>query len=217
MDCPNCFSALTSQDINIHTDVGQCPACGHVFKVSEHVVSSTTVQEIDLHDPPGGVTVEKDMSRILITASTRSFFALFIVPFTLVWSGFSLGGIYGEQVQNGFDPFMSVFGLPFLLGSIVLIGTCLMMIGGKVTIRLDAVGGKIFTGFAGIGRTTSFLWTDVTTIKEHLSYGSKGKTNKMLALEGKTRIKFGSLLSDERMYFVMHAIQAELAKRRRYR
>ncbi len=37
MTCPSCSTAIRSSNINIHTDVGQCSACGFVFRVSEQL------------------------------------------------------------------------------------------------------------------------------------------------------------------------------------
>lgn len=65
--------------------------------------------------------------------------ALFVVPFTCVWSGISLGGIYGRQVSSGqFDPTSSLFGLPFLIGSVFLIGYCAMTTMGNVELSQRA-------------------------------------------------------------------------------
>jgi hypothetical protein len=55
---------------------------------------------------------------IEITYRRLSPVVLFLIPFTALWSGVSMWGIYGRQlVQGKFDPAHSLFGLPFLLGT----------------------------------------------------------------------------------------------------
>ena len=64
----------------------------------------------------------------------------------LVWSGASLGGIYGTQIiDREFDLIQSLFGIPFILGSLLFWTLALMAIWGKVEITLNNKGGKIFT------------------------------------------------------------------------
>lgn len=56
-----------------------------------------------------------------ISATTESPIAFFLVPFMLVWSGGSLGGIYGTQIANGhFNLFLSLFGIPFCNGDNII-------------------------------------------------------------------------------------------------
>ena len=46
----------------------------------------------------------------------------FFLPFTAIWSGGSMIGIYGTQFWKcEFDLGQSLFGIPFLLGTIVLL------------------------------------------------------------------------------------------------
>ena len=55
------------------------------------------------------------MDTVSLGATTRSPIAFFLVPFMCVWSGGSLGGVYGSQVLNGeFDLGISLFGIPFI-------------------------------------------------------------------------------------------------------
>jgi hypothetical protein len=78
--------------------------------------------------------------------------ALFVVPFTCVWSGMSMSGIYGTQIASGvFDPKMSLFGLPFLIGTCVLVGWCAMTIAGKITVTRNSDSLSVFTGVGRFG------------------------------------------------------------------
>jgi hypothetical protein len=116
--------------------------------------------------PPKGVDLVETMDGFRLTLSTRSCIAFFLVPFTLVWAGGSLGGIYGTQINQGkFNLMMSLFGLPFLLGSIALIGLTVMSVCGRTIVEL--AGGKfsIRTGALGVYRTRSAAWHDVRSCR----------------------------------------------------
>ena len=116
--------------------------------------------------PPKGVDLVETMDGFRLTLSTRSCIAIFLVPFTLVWAGGSLGGIYGTQIAKGeFNWMMSLFGLPFLLGSVALIGLTVMSVCGRTIVEL--AGGKfsIRTGALGVYRTRSAAWHDVRSCR----------------------------------------------------
>ena len=90
-----------------------------------------------------------------------------------------------------------------------------MAIWGKVELTLDSKGGKIFTGVGNIGLVNSFLWSDITKIKEkqaNIRYpGSQGNT---IVLEGKKRISFGTGVKEERLYYLLRAIKSLVIKNR---
>jgi hypothetical protein len=92
--------------------------------------------------------------------------AFFLVPFALFWAGGSLGGIYGTQIAKGeFNLWMSLFGLPFLAGSVFLVAITIMAVAGRTVVEL--AGGKlsIRTGALGIYRTKSAVWDDVLSCR----------------------------------------------------
>jgi len=116
--------------------------------------------------PPKGVDLVETMDGFRLTLSTRSCIAIFLVPFTLVWAGGSLGGIYGTQIAKGeFNWMMSLFGLPFLVGSCFLIALTVMSVAGRTIVEL--AGGKfsIRTGALGVYRTQSAPWPDVRSCR----------------------------------------------------
>ena len=116
--------------------------------------------------PPKGVDLVETMDGFRLTLSTRSCIAIFLVPFTLFWAGGSLGGIYGMQIKQGkFDLMMSLFGLPFLVGSFFLIALTVMSVCGRTIVEL--AGGKfsIRTGALGVYRTQSAPWSEVRSCR----------------------------------------------------
>lgn len=207
MKCPKCNAAILRENMNIQTDIAQCIHCDYIFKISETLVNEG--EDFNINDAPSGTWFTKDTDTITIGATTRSPVAFFLVPFMIVWSGFSLGGIYGTQIIKGeFDPVSSLFGVPFLIGSVIFWSLALMAIWGKVELVLDKNGGRIFTGLGKIGWTQNFLWTDIKTIKEgqsNLNY--PGSTGGKIILEGKRRISFGLGVKESRRYYMLKVLQ----------
>lgn len=213
MKCPKCSTEVSKQNINIQTDVAQCQNCEAIFKISENLDESNA-DGFDLNNPPKGVWIRNEMNQIVIGATTRSPIAFLLVPFMIVWSGGSIGGIYGTQLANGeFDPFMSLFGIPFLIGSIIFWSLALMAIWGKVELTLDKQGGRAFTGLGNIGLSKRFTWDEVSTVKEKQSnFNYPGNQGGSILLEGKRRISFGMGVKESRRYYIYRALKSIISK-----
>lgn len=208
MKCPKCGTSIVAENLNVQTDVGLCQKCKHVFKISEQIDAHID-EDFNIYNTPDGTWIKNDFSGTILGASTRSPIAIFMVPFMLVWSGGSLGGIYGTQILKGeFDALLSLFGIPFLIGSIVLGSFTLMFLTGKVELTLDNQGGKVFTGIGKLGWTRSFLWTDIDSIKESSSsLKENGKKKTQILMEGKKRISLGAILKPYRLHYLLKALR----------
>ncbi|RVU38811.1 hypothetical protein EOI86_05965 [Hwanghaeella grinnelliae] len=101
LSCVSCGKEIDSNDINIEKDLAKCGSCGEVFAASEALHGNEAGDPFDPHDCPGGVSFVENYQGFVLTASTRSASALFLIPFTLVWSGFSLGNIYVVPLLAG--------------------------------------------------------------------------------------------------------------------
>ncbi|MBJ2175876.1 hypothetical protein JBL43_16600 [Aureibaculum sp. A20] len=213
MKCPKCNATINTEQINVKTDIAQCTSCGTLFKISENL-GNDAYDSFDKTNVVAGTWYKTEHNDTIIGATTRSPVAIFMVPFMLVWSGGSLSGIYGTQIIKGeFNLFLSLFGIPFIIGSIVFWGVTLMSIWGKVEVTLNNKGGKVFTGIGTIGLVKNFLWKDITALKEkkaNLRYpGSQGGS---LVFEGQKRISFGIGLKQERLYYLLRAIKSAIIK-----
>jgi len=207
--CPKCHLMLESEQINVATDVAFCPTCNEGFRLSECLDSPKADNSV-VDSPPNGAWISEDFQGAIVGASTRSPVAFFLVPFMCVWSGGSIGGIYGTQIASGkFDLTMSLFGIPFLLGTLLFGSIALMAVCGKVVVKLSRENSSIFLGVGSIGWTRRFNWSEMDKISEtpsNVQYpGGQGVG---ITLEGKTRIKFGTNLSEKRRYFMLNALKS---------
>lgn len=166
--CPDCGLPIQATDLAPAQGVAVCRFCEKPFPLEacQAAVPFADRNIVPVMTPPKGVDLVETMDGFRLTLSTRSCVAIFLVPFTLVWAGGSLGGIYGTQIAKGeFNWMMSLFGLPFLVGSVFLIGLTVMSVAGRTVVEL--AGGKfsIRTGALGVYRTQSAPWSDVRSCR----------------------------------------------------
>jgi hypothetical protein len=208
IECPICRQVIGAEQINVSTDIAMCVSCNETFRVSE--MTDLEVMNADtLANPPDGAWYREDIDHVTIGASTRSWIALFIVPFMCVWSGGSLGGIYGTQIAKGeFNLEMSLFGIPFVLGTVVFGAFAVMSVCGKIEVELGRDRSRVFVGVGRLGWTRNFDWSDVRTISEQPTMTHyPGGYNTAILLDGTSRLKFGTNLNESRRYFVMNALK----------
>jgi hypothetical protein len=226
LTCPSCRAEIATADINVATDVALCRSCGNTFRISDVMggagrILSSLISSIappsgpvDLNSPPSGAWYEPAADGFTAGATTRSWMSLFIVPFTCVWAGGSMFGIYGTQLIKGhFSLGPSLFGIPFLIGSIFLVSWCAMSVLGKVTVSVHGDRLAIFTGVGPLGITRVANLSEFKTAREDWGYGSmnNNRSSRVIRLEGARAMAFGSMLSTERRYFLLSAVQSALS------
>jgi hypothetical protein len=212
--CPKCDRLIDSEDVNVGADTAFCRDCDEAFKLSE-LVHGEEAGAFELEDPPKGAWFGRTADGFIIGARTRSKAGCFLIPFAIIWSGGSLGGIYGTQIASGeFNILLCLFGIPFLLGSILLWSMALMTIWGITVVKVEGTLGRVFSGIGSLGRTKNFDWSGVSTVREEeYSSGNNGSRSKRIVLEGNRRIGLGSMLNDNRRYYMLKALKKMLAER----
>lgn len=212
--CPSCGRSIPLEDINVSTDIALCRACSNSFRFSD-LMSGGSRPAPSLSSPPSGAWFDQTPGGFSTGATTRSWMAAFLLPFTCVWAGGSLSGIYGTQFVTGkFSLATSLFGIPFLLGSVALISMCAMMTAGKISVTKTGDQLLIFTGVGPLGWTRCYSWTDFYTVSDDMN-PANFRTNwpgagRTLALAGKRKVTFGSMWNTDRRYFVMTALREML-------
>jgi hypothetical protein len=219
LQCPNCQAEIPASQMNAEMDTAICSSCDEAFVLSE-LLAEGQAKAIDLTNPPPGAWYRDTFDGWEAGASTRSWGALFIVPFTCVWSGFTLGAIYGLQIIHGkFNPVMSLFGIPFVLGTFALLAVTAMAICGKTTISVAGGEATLFSGAIGIGKRKQFRWADIESVKWEADLGAHNAVKKAIILEGPTqsKIRFGGMLNANRAEFLRDAFRSKLIRDARLR
>lgn len=217
LNCPKCNHVISKDNINIQTDLAQCQFCDHLFQISNHVSSAVvmpstsireTTQTSSAHlaslDIPSGVWHHNDLQYTTLGATTRSYIALFLIPFLLFW----LNGVLSVDMLTGEEEF-PLFVLPFIVIGTLFGWLALMTVLGKVEIKANQQGGQIFVGIWKIGRYKKFEWKDITSIEEESNMFTQypGNSGARIVLLGRTRYSFASGVSHERRYYLLHALK----------
>ena len=165
----------------------RCPRCGDLVGEDELAAVETGDGAGDgailSAAPPKHLSVETSIEGVS-TATTLRFkrvnpLALFMIPFTCMWGGVSLSGLYGPQIAKGeFDLERSLFGIPFLLGSLAHVAFCVFLLFGKHVLKLSAGQGRYFVGVGPFGMTKRFRYGRDTKVVEESAVvrGRRGGT-----------------------------------------
>ena len=223
--CTNCSHDIENENINAEKDFFYCVNCQNAYKISdllnEHNENDTIPYKEIINNPPKGTWKLEDPEKIVIGSTTRSPIAFFLVPFMIIWSGGSIGGIYVTQIiSRKFDLFSSLFGIPFLIGSIIFWSVTLMAIVGKVEVTIGK-DSFVFTGVWKIGIKRKFDWNSIIHIYEDRNYRSgffqNNRYSSSIIMEGKTRIKFGIGLKEDRKFYLLNALKYFHSRKKNYR
>ncbi|MGA0845941.1 MAG: hypothetical protein ACO3RV_05310 [Luteolibacter sp.] len=212
--CPHCRAAIALDDVNVANDIALCRACGKTMPFSE-IAGIPGVEDIDLSKPPKGVRFDPSTLRgKTVYFKKVSPIVFFLIPFTAMWSGISMVGIYGTQIMEGkFDPGASLFGLPFLLGTIVLVSSIAFMLFGRWRFSFHQGMLEVAMELGPFGWTRRILcdrdarvsirqssWKKNNQVQYHIQVNSGDKT-----------LKFATAIPQEPKSFIAEAIRRMIA------
>jgi len=210
--CPFCHAELSLNDVNVATDIALCRACGKTTSFSL-ISGAAAVSPEALNTPPRHVSINQDdPGRTIITYRCVSPILIFLVPFAAFWGGFSLFGIYGSQIRKGvFVLHQSLFGLPFVLGTLVMLGIIIFLLFGRWVITLQQGEGRVFVGVGAIGRTRRFVCNRNTQVSiRPTNIQNNGVPQKAICIQnGAAEFTFGALLKNEAKQFIAATIQRQ--------
>lgn len=211
-NCPYCHSPISLDDVNVSTDVALCRACGKTSSFAL-VAGSSAITPEQLDHAPKYVKVEKNpLQGTTITYRKISGLLLFLIPFTAFWSGMSMWGIYGRQIARGqFDLGQSLFGLPFLVGTVILVSVILFLLLGKWQVRLHRGSGEVFVGIGPLGWRRSFSYNRDTQIALRNSSMRSNNTplQAIVVQNGDNEFMFGAPLARETRQYIAATLMQE--------
>lgn len=205
--CPKCRADIPLDDVNVARDIALCRQCGQTWSYADLIADMQTDYGIPRTPPRGTWLHDRGPNSFEVGISTRSPIALFIVPFMCVWSGVSLGGIYGTQIsRHHFQLFESLFGIPFLLGTIVLGSVAAMSICGKMTVSVNGDDGVVFTGVGPVGWRRRFSWRQVRAIRRTQRMNRNG-ISEQITFDGEKTLNFAGGVRSERLNYLLAVLR----------
>ena len=219
-NCPECGANVPLSDMNVAADVALCRSCGARSRIAELRESGDDAGDYKaLSGPaPKHVGVIRDMNdpsgRVELRYRRFNPVVLFLIPFACVWSGMSLGGIYGSQiVKQAFDWKLSLFGIPFLIGTVVLVCVILNLLFARRRLVLEYRHGSYSSKVFGIGRTRHFDLTRETRFSvDQASLQPRGRVSNFMI-----RVKNGNISEKVCSGWDEDALDYAVAMMKRYR
>jgi len=160
-----------------------------------------------LRNPPKGVWVKKDIGKEIIGVSTRSKIAIFILIFSIAFSGVTFLGIYQ------FLRLRIIIGLVFMsilvAVSIILWKHVFFLIFGKIELVMDKNGHDyIFTGIGKAGKRLIINWSSIKNIYEQTSKSSEGVPNRKILIDGDKLLEISlDGINDEKSMFLLQVLK----------
>lgn len=210
--CLLCGHDIVITDVNVATDLALCRACGK-FSSFSAIYGAAEITRAALGNPPKHIKFAKDLyTGTTITYQKFSAILLFLIPFTAFWSGLSMWGIYGTQIRKGvFDIDKSLFGLPFLIGTIILLAVIATMILGKWKINLLKSKGTVFFGIGSLGWIRHFAYNmDTIVFLRNSPVSHNDVPQKCIVVQnGALELTFGTSLTNDAKLFIAAIIMKE--------
>ena len=214
--CPKCDAEIPDTDFNVATDVAYCRVCKINYKYSE-LSSRIEPTELNQSQVPKHVTVEETPAGMRIIYKKVSLLVLFLIPFTCLWGGGSMTGIYIVPLVKGkVEPFMMLFGLPFLLGTIVLAYVNAFCLFGSTIIVVGRSESYVSTGVGPLRWKRTFDLGSVRTVSlKDTQMRNNRQTMKVieLNLEDNSKVEFGSYMDDTARKFIAQVIASLIVKK----
>jgi hypothetical protein len=207
--CPFCHADRPLDDMSVANDTTRCRACGQALTFP--LTGGTTTVSQDSRDiPPRHVRVEKSFNdETTITFRRLSPSLLFLIPFTAIWSGVTLWGSFAQQIRNGqFDLVQTLNGLPFIAGTVIMLGYIACVAFGKWVVKLNQGKGEVFVGVGRFGWKRHFSYQN-TSVVCFVATGTKhwGKRqNGILVRTRENDFVFGTLIKDDVRRFIAATI-----------
>ncbi len=203
--CPWCHAEIPAADVNVAADLALCRTCGKTSAFS--AISGPLAISMDvLDDPPRHIRVTKDFREgLTLTYRKVSGVLFFLVPFTALWSGFSMWGIYIRPILRGtLAPGQALFGIPFLLGTVVLLGIIAFLAFGRWVITLRPGSGSVFLGVGALGWTRPFGFNRESVIalrQTQVKVNNVPQTGILVRHDGRDFL-FGALLREDAKRYI---------------
>ena len=195
--CPNCGQELPLADVNVAQDVALCRACNYTGSF----LAAATVPRLtdeELARPPKRVSLKREFGDALtMTCRPRKGALWFLLPFIAFWSGGSMAGIYVVPLVKGtFSWQEGLFGIPFLAGTVALLGIVCYLLFGRTEVTLSKGRVRVFTGVFGRGRTREMECGPGTAVTiEKSNYRSNNVPQpEIVVTSGGNQLKFGAMV-----------------------
>ena len=211
LTCPSCSATVPLADVNVAKDLALCRACGATTSFSG-LQGAGELKDVNLDVPPKHVRdVHDGQSDLVLTYRRRSPILFFLIPFTALWSGGSVGMIYLRPLLQGkpFEVGEALFGIPFLIGTVVLLTFITYLFFGRWVIRVTGNEGSVFNGVGSLGWTRRFTIDRSSTVTL-AACGASANNQPVPCIRvdtGAASLSFGAFIKEDSKLFIAARLQ----------
>lgn len=205
--CPQCRTEIGPDDFNVATDRAFCRLCNADYRYAELAATIWPDDDFDVDARPPHVQLLDDGFQQTLVYHRISRMLFFFIPFTILWGGGSVGGLYLFPLLTGkpIDREQALFGIPFLIGTVGLLAAIVYMLFGKTVIRLQGPDSSVFTGVGPIGRRQPFDAGQIESVRL-VDNGTRVNNQPIPCIELQFRergaLRFGTFMTDEAKQYV---------------
>ena len=239
--CRQCSREIPAADVNVGEGVAFCRACSRLIRLAD-IVADAEFGEIDPERPPRGCRLVDDGDETVVRASARTiggiaglmFAAAFwngiLSVFVLVAIGGTLqfvsGSIPSWFPAPGFDSpsggdmslgmliFLWIFLLPFIGVGLLLAGSFLTILLGRVEVRVRLDRGAVLTGFGPIVWRRRFDASKVKSVRRgETRWSQSNQTQPVIVIEADRTVRLGSNLPEKRREWMLVVLRHLLLER----
>ncbi len=222
--CPECHQPISLEDIQPAANLAICRSCNLTHRLSG-IVAGSELDDVSLDQKPRRLTIQNEMDGLRIVYKHIPGMFWFMLPFTCVWSGGSMWGIYLEPIfvdGKTLETSTLLMGLPFVMGSIVLIGVLLCMSCGQRVVRIRSTDPRegectYFYGVGSIGFTKRIAYRSETDVL--LECGGCSVNHRPVedivirndaGKDEKQEIRFGAFMPDKAKHYLAALIRTTI-------
>jgi hypothetical protein len=213
--CPFCHAQISLDDMNVATDLALCRACGRTSAFSV-VCGASEISQDCLDKPPRHIRVLRGFNdETTVTYRRISPFLLFLIPFMAIWSGVTLGGTFAKQIRDGaFNLAETLAGLPFLLGTVIMLIVVAYLTFGKWVVELNRGNGSVFVGVGPLGWTRRFSYNRATIVSLKMTDATVNNRPQkgILVRTDENDFVFGAFIKDDAKRFIAATIMRQVGQ-----
>ena len=232
LTCAKCNGTIPSEEINVVKDIAFCRPCNAVYSVSDVIQAAQLRDGCDLEHPPSGAYLRGEGGEIRVGATMRTTGGfLILLAFAIFWNGcvaiFVIANLLATLVHLGValpedmkppklngkpmtaedTVFLWCFLTPFILIGLTLVATVFFAALGSVDVRINDKQGVVATGAGPFVWRRRFDRSNIKKVSIEKSRLNEDGLVIVLAMQTGPPLKFGSVLTPERIYFVAGALQ----------
>jgi len=221
--CPKCSQPIPSDGVNVSKGIAYCKPCEEAFTLGT-IVQNAPARVVQPADTRVVLTSAGDKIAVALPRGGFKGIGCFFTFFSLIWNGVTwtifganLMGLLktqnssGNMVAQGFDLFVFLFLIPFILIGAGTLAAAFYCIYGEVTLAMDRDNVLFQRQVFGWKWERSYLLSDVTDIRLTEAYKQNDVPVYGVGIHlssKKMPLTFGSNLSDEEKNWLLGELYA---------